>query len=1124
MHNGGGIDMATLTISDVKIQLRHDTSQNWYTSNPVLRAGELGFESDTGKSKVGDGSTSWNSLNYLYALPVHTHVGTEIVLTGYSKPNSTSAITVNDTLNQAIGKLEKGLDEKQEVLNVITDEDIASAWGSINPFSGGGESSYVLPVASANTLGGIKVGNNLSIDDSGVLSATDTIYTDFVGSGTTAQSGLVPAPPTTAGTTKFLREDGSWEVPSGGGSYTAGDGIDITNDVISLETASANDIGGIKVGDGLSIDENGVLSTIGGGAGNASGVQVTELYVNDSGANTGNIILSNSYKNYDFIGFNFSWEAESPASNNPIQNSSIVSVQQLEDSKVGKFSIHGFGSRSTHFIIVDDTTFNCTATENGQKISKIYGIKFSKNLSEQMYSNVLYENSSGWGSGSITLSDSLENYDFIQCDYRNSSDPSQYINSNIFDAKLLLDGRLLSICGYSSRYFNATVTSSTVLTLLARGDYVLTKITGYKLAKGGYSGIVSDARMTVKSGFLDLSSGLGNNTSNTFNISFDSPMPDADYVVLYDNVGQPDGYGKSFITAKDKTANGFTFFIWQDGQARQALNGSGFSWIAIRPNSYTREGMVEDVLYTTSTGFTTGTINLSGNISDYDLIEFVIGDSTDGEKFTNNRVYSSSVLTNIMGQQNKFFHLAYYGGGWQMLSVDSDNQLSCSNRSGNTVLYKITGIKFGRYVSGVAVDTTVTENSDAVITSGAVYDALQNIPSGGGGSSITVDSTITQGGTNPVEGGAIYDGLSELGSGLTSLSQAMLNKQDRLTFDTTPTADSSNPVTSGGVYTALQNLPTGSGDVTTNTDQNITGTKTFVGSKKVGFKQSTTKDKLGFTLYGNTGTERGYLEFNPTNTVDGVTGLMTLGNYATSAAGLTQVGFRRYSSISGANGAYNLLMPLIADAKSPFNLTTNYTNFYLLLGVTDGTIMTKVDKRGILDLSAILNAHSGGGGSCPVGTVQAYAGNTVPNGWLLCDGSAVSRTDYADLYAVIGDTYGAGDGTSTFNLPNLVDKFVEGSATAGTEKQAGLPNIEGYFSIRNVADESDLSPLGLVYNTNGAVSYEAYTTTAASIKAAKDYGIGSQKVKFSASDSNAIYGNGNTVQPPSITMQYIIKV
>lgn len=53
------------------------------------------------------------------------------------------------------------------------------------------------------------------------------------------------------------------------------------------------------------------------------------------------------------------------------------------------------------------------------------------------------------------------------------------------------------------------------------------------------------------------------------------------------------------------------------------------------------------------------------------------------------------------------------------------------------------------------------------------------------------------------------------------------------------------------------------------------------------------------------------------------------------------------------------------------------------------------------------------------GLIEPFAGTTVPTGYLLCDGSAVSRTTYATLYAVIGDTFGAGDGVDTFNLPDL---------------------------------------------------------------------------------------------------------
>jgi microcystin-dependent protein len=55
----------------------------------------------------------------------------------------------------------------------------------------------------------------------------------------------------------------------------------------------------------------------------------------------------------------------------------------------------------------------------------------------------------------------------------------------------------------------------------------------------------------------------------------------------------------------------------------------------------------------------------------------------------------------------------------------------------------------------------------------------------------------------------------------------------------------------------------------------------------------------------------------------------------------------------------------------------------------------------------------------PVGSVMIWPGNIAPSGWLLCDGQAASRTYYADLFTVIGSQYGAGDGTSTFNLPDL---------------------------------------------------------------------------------------------------------
>lgn len=70
-------------------------------------------------------------------------------------------------------------------------------------------------------------------------------------------------------------------------------------------------------------------------------------------------------------------------------------------------------------------------------------------------------------------------------------------------------------------------------------------------------------------------------------------------------------------------------------------------------------------------------------------------------------------------------------------------------------------------------------------------------------------------------------------------------------------------------------------------------------------------------------------------------------------------------------------------------------------------------------------------GGVPTGVVQPFAGSTSPTGWLLCAGQAVSRSTYADLFGAIGTTYGAGDGTTTFNLPDLRGRVVAGEDDMG---------------------------------------------------------------------------------------------
>lgn len=156
----------------------------------------------------------------------------------------------------------------------------------------------------------------------------------------------------------------------------------------------------------------------------------------------------------------------------------------------------------------------------------------------------------------------------------------------------------------------------------------------------------------------------------------------------------------------------------------------------------------------------------------------------------------------------------------------------------------------------------------------------------------------------------------------------------------------------------------------------------------------------------------------------------------------------------------------------------------------------------------------------PVGCVQAFAGSTTPDGWLLCNGSAVSRTDYAALFAVVGTTYGTGDGSTTFNLPNLTDKFIQGNATSGTVKSAGLPNITGKAGFREQAGSRSvlLASEGVFARNTETAPDGAYTSV--------PQGTNSTNASFlsiDASRSSSVYGGSDTVQPPALTMRYIIK-
>ena len=98
-----------------------------------------------------------------------------------------------------------------------------------------------------------------------------------------------------------------------------------------------------------------------------------------------------------------------------------------------------------------------------------------------------------------------------------------------------------------------------------------------------------------------------------------------------------------------------------------------------------------------------------------------------------------------------------------------------------------------------------------------------------------------------------------------------------------------------------------------------------------------------------------------------------------------------------------------------------------------------------------------------VGTIKPWGKATAPSGYLLCDGTAVSRTTYAELYVVLGDTYGAGNGSTTFNVPQLQGKTPQGydgntynlAGTGGANTvTVSMTNNQGVSVTGNIANTS----------------------------------------------------------------------
>ena len=218
------------------------------------------------------------------------------------------------------------------------------------------------------------------------------------------------------------------------------------------------------------------------------------------------------------------------------------------------------------------------------------------------------------------------------------------------------------------------------------------------------------------------------------------------------------------------------------------------------------------------------------------------------------------------------------------------------------------------------------------------------------------------------------------------------------------------------------------------------------------------------------------------------------------------------------NFADGLSQCFLKNGNSQMEGNFNAGNFKLM-NVADGALPSDAVNRSQLDeiteensslLKEVMNTL------VKVGDIKASTISENHDNWLLCNGQAVSRSDYADLFALIGINFGEGNGVTTFNVPDYRGKFLRGLGGDSEEdiyttQEEGLPNITGNINI-----------LLQRHGTRSADGAFEMTTTSSN---GGDYtSVGPQaKFNLDASRSSEIYGASEHVTPINQAVNFFIK-
>ena len=169
------------------------------------------------------------------------------------------------------------------------------------------------------------------------------------------------------------------------------------------------------------------------------------------------------------------------------------------------------------------------------------------------------------------------------------------------------------------------------------------------------------------------------------------------------------------------------------------------------------------------------------------------------------------------------------------------------------------------------------------------------------------------------------------------------------------------------------------------------------------------------------------------------------------------------------------------------------------------------------------------------GIVVPWGSASIPSGFLLCDGTAVSRSTYAALFAIISTTYGIGDGTTTFNVPDLRDRTICGVSSGNSKALAQTVGANTVTPTGNIAGSTGATTLSsaqipshshtIQVLVGGAMSPSGISTGTppeSGLSASSTSNAGSGQSHDHALSAN-FSGSANSVLQPTLVLNYIIK-